>query len=165
MVKQGGFTLIEFLIYLMLLMWLGFLASEFVLHTLTNVSQSNKALQAQANILLGFDCLIHEIRSVAPDTIQNMAGNYLAWHAPQGDVCWCVEKGCLVRIVGAFDTTTGQWGKKNKAILAPQVTSLQVEPIVGARRVKGVRCALCYTVHERPYEIKQTIMFRNKVLP
>jgi|GEM_PF-1217579 prepilin-type N-terminal cleavage/methylation domain-containing protein len=166
--SKNGFTLIELLIYLALLAFLSHLIFSFATQRAAQVGHDGKKVTQQAQVLMAVDLLVRDIRT-APASMKawkKIAAQECIWYCTQKqkDLCWTVQKNCLVRIVGQYDEQAGIWKSKRREVAAQGVSQLLFHLVHEHNQVRVVCCTITLQGEQKPYVFKQWVTLRERIL-
>lgn len=124
---RGGFSLIEFMIYLSAFA----LIISLSLHGIVIITQkaliSGKKNQDVLQLLLAIDYLAFEVAQAPPNKNNwlKIEKNYCIWHSPvhKKDIGFCLINKKMVKITGTYSTLHNKWLSKVSNSLADNIDS------------------------------------------
>ena len=125
--KTKGFSLIEFLVYLVASITICLLLCSWVvraLHTNALISQKNNV---QLSILTAFDCCVRDIICAPPtdNAWLKTEPHYILWHQLDQVIGYQFDKQQIMRVAGRYNAATHSVYKKTRSRIAAQVTDCQ----------------------------------------
>jgi len=164
MTNKAGFTIIEWLIYFFLIIFVLTGLFHFVATTQQRLLGLSTKSSEIAQLVGAQDGLAGDI-AVAPtdpEVWTVLAQDKLAWTKKKKKICWSFEKGKLYRCEQRFDAQKKEWKKKRKAIVCRSVEQVYFEPnyktFFGKQVLGSVTCRL----QQRGQTIERTVLLRNR---
>lgn len=129
--KCRGFSLIEFCMYLLLVMIIVTISFKW-LSTISGTAKKQGALDALIDLHLARDLMVVDIRqgTINPKQWKN-EGSRLLWNVADSTVCWECRDEKLFRITGKYQSKTDQWNNKKQAVVAQGITNFSAQLSAG----------------------------------
>lgn len=122
--KRVGFSLVECMVYVCIMMLLSFFATEFFARNYLQLNSYIKKNNSLMSLYAAQDALSNDLALADDDEMYWIQKtNELICKTIQSDVGWHVHNKTLYRVSGEYDFNRQQWNKKNKALIAPHVTA------------------------------------------
>jgi prepilin-type N-terminal cleavage/methylation domain-containing protein len=161
-VIRKGFTLIECLIYLVLIAFIATISISAIKQLWDVCIRSEKKRTLLINMMAAHDVLLHDLQQ-APQTKKKWKicdASCLIWrNQNEEDRGWVHEEGSLFRITGIYDSKKKSWQKKSKNLVAPGIQKVQFT-YCGSSEISHIDFALqdsYYTVQNRAILAKREL--------
>jgi hypothetical protein len=160
--KRYGFSLIEFLIYCTLLMFMSFLVLQFFyIHSrgLFAIAQKNQSAISLYNC---FDILNRDIQSAySQPEYWHYSSDEIVFKTNNECIGWVLKNKNVYRIKGDYNFLSGHWNTKSKTLLFKHAKKFEITLIKGEQRIIQVK-ALIET--NQGSTLYKTIALINKVV-
>lgn len=115
---KNGFTLIEFIIYLMLFSIIVLLTSQWLVLSVGPLQKNNNILRDIVSLHTAHDVFMRDMISAPSHIDQWLERNsdLLIWRKNSTHIGWQIKNNRLIRISGNYDGS--QWHKKTQSLIA-----------------------------------------------
>lgn len=121
--NRAGFSLVECMIYVCVMMFLSFFATEFFAKNYLQLTSYIKKNNKLMSLYAAHDVLSTDLALADDNEIYWIEKtNELICKTIQADIGWHIRDNTLYRISGEYDFKRQQWSKKNKALIAARVS-------------------------------------------
>jgi len=162
-VKYAGFSLIECMIYCMVLaiLFMTWFHGMVVAHT-AFVKKATKTIQL-SNVYAAHDMLIRDIRHAPSKSTQwkLCTNTQLIWHQQENDIGWMIHNNTLFRIEGTYDAERQKWCKKKQSVALFDVARISFTKHSMLEYIKSIKCKLVLLNNET---IDMQVALRNGVV-
>lgn len=129
--RNNGFFMIEFLVYLFLFSLISSFLMHFVVHATRCMRSQSTDLQRTLNFLTALDLVAHELEAADAEKKQWLKTDKssLIWYSlpRQKDVCICVIDKKLTRIIGKYIPLQNVWSSKVTNVLTENVEDFTLD--------------------------------------
>lgn len=125
MVHHKGFSLIECLVYVLIVGLLANMLFMWVVRIQQTVYQQAKDQTVTVGIYSAQDLMARDL-SMAPSAMSDwkvMSGTQLIWHGPTIDTGWALEDGKLYRYEGHYSLENHSWSARAKSLVSDQIAT------------------------------------------
>jgi len=168
MINQSGFTIIEWMIYFFLIVFVLTGLFHFATKTQQKLLSLSKKSGIVAHLCGAQDGLAQDI-AVAPINLQawdTLSKEQIAWTQKKKKICWNCEKKTLYRSEQVFDEKIKAWLKKKKIVVCRNVTSVFFDP--NYRKVpwekKPFLSSITCKLQQGSYMVERTVLLRNRIV-
>lgn len=140
--KRSGFVLIEFIVYLAILVSCVLLGAQLVLTSRSLVHRLVLLSDSTLSTYAAVDLFVRDVHTAhrngqwyQPDR------TLLIWQVEQHAVGWSfnAQKKRILRTIGDFDWKKQVWKKHTRALVLEQVVSVNIEPVMRQDKHEGVK--------------------------
>ncbi len=123
--NKNGFSLLEFLVYFMLLSFLATTIFSWLAHSHHTLKNRSRQATELLQLYAAHDVLVRDLRAAPAlrEHWKKIHTKELIWHVGNHDVGWRVEDKKLLRLEGRYDAEKQQWMKKTKSVVADKVAA------------------------------------------
>ena len=137
--NKKGFSLLSFLIYLMLFSLMTLLLCHTILSLVIPALSSIRKCQSVVALHIATDLFVRDVHAgihawkvINPDE--------LIWQTYEGDIGWCLSGHRLVRNAGAYNNQ--EWKDKTSSIIAADIDKVTFTPEKAQNQIIGIELTL-----------------------
>lgn len=120
MIKKHGFSLLSFLLYLMLFSMVTLFTAHIILSLLLPSLTATRQVKSLLSLHIATDLFVRDIRAMNSQSYRwhLITPHEIIWHTDDGDIGWRYHKNRLERSTGVHDN---DWKNKNTGIIATNI--------------------------------------------
>ena len=155
-----GMTLLDFMIYLLLLAMITTLSASWVARLWPSFMAQTRKRASLVTLYTAHDVLRRDLKKAphSTDGWKKRDSSFIVWKNGEKDVGWKKENNTLVRITGRFDAKKEVWKKSTKSMIAKQIDTVSFA-------VKGSIDAVSFTLKEGNVVVTNEVRFETRKLP
>lgn len=141
MCNRKGFSLLSFLLYLMLFTMITFLSCQIIVSLIIPSFASMRKCRSVIALHIASDVFVRDIRSIKNDKLHwKLITPYeLVWQAGEHDIGWCFSNNRLERKEGTYDQG---WKSKTTSVVATGITQAVFTAEKAKNKIIGIELTL-----------------------
>lgn len=120
---KRGFTIFEFLTYIVLFTFLATSSVSWIVQlwgTFLRQSQSNSAI---IGVYTAQDCILRDLRALK--NVYRFSNKEIIFATDQKDIAYSIKNSSLIRLEGTYDPIQNTWAHTIKSLIAKRVTHME----------------------------------------
>jgi len=168
--KSEGFSLLSFLVYLLLFTFLVTLCFDWALISFTTYTARAQRNMAIITSYTACGLFIRDLQLAPPNEQEwkKISTTEIVWHANDQDIGWHYKDKKLIRNEGHYNKKTDRWHKKTTSTAAQHINSLtfavKKQIIANQPLIKSVTIECTVLTQNHTYTFSETTALKNRVI-
>ena len=162
---QKGFSLLEFLVYFLLLILFGTLLFHGAVSMHLQLTKAGRQGAAVLSLHAAADVLTRDLRTVPAEQTywKKITDHELVWQTGNTTCGWRIEKNQLCRYEGTYDGKKRQWSKRTKSVVADGVHTLAFQ-MHGGEHQQSIASISFVIEGKNKSQVSSLVALRNRMV-
>ena len=162
---KTGFSLLSFLLYLLLFTILTTISFHWVITSCIKSMATSRINNSVINAYMAYDIFMRDARMAPAQEYawKKITPTGLIWHTKDHDIGWFFEHNMLIRIEGQYNKQKQIWRKKTRSIAAQHITSVIFDVEKSGNEIINIVTVFSIEV-PKPLVLTNMIAIRNREL-